>query len=149
MVNEDVCNGNGHCVPACPFGVIALQRDSGIAAKCTFCYDRVAEGMETACAQVCPTDCIEFGAREVLVERAEARVGTLRERGEHEARLYGKDELGGLGVLYVLTRQPGKYGLPDAPTRPALRIAPGFAFAAAMFLALAGVWGLFSAGSGS
>ena len=51
VVQADICNGCGYCVPACPFGVIdrregpADARNVGIAQKCTLCYDRLSEGM--------------------------------------------------------------------------------------------------------
>lgn len=139
LVNEEVCNGNGHCVPACPFGVIGLRRSQGTAAKCTFCYDRVAEGLETACAQVCPTDCIQYGERSTLIEAAHARLAVLQSRGDREATLYGEHELGGLGVLYLLPRPGEVYGLPARPSGPRRRILGGAwaTLAVAAFLAVA------------
>src|ERR1700761_4638441 len=41
VVQEDVCNGCGYCVPACPFGVIDQREDDGRVWKCTLCYDRL------------------------------------------------------------------------------------------------------------
>jgi formate dehydrogenase iron-sulfur subunit len=35
VVQDDVCNGCGYCVPACPFGVIARREQDGQAHKCT------------------------------------------------------------------------------------------------------------------
>ena len=55
VVQDDVCNGCGYCVPACPFGVIARREDDGQAHKCTLCYDRLGAGLEPACAKACPT----------------------------------------------------------------------------------------------
>src|ERR1700736_5588698 len=60
-VQPDVCNGCGYCVPSCPFGVVAVQPSSGVAQKCTLCYDRQKDGLEPACAKACPTDSIAFG----------------------------------------------------------------------------------------
>ena len=37
VVQEDVCNGCGYCVPACPFGVIDQREDDGRVWKCTLC----------------------------------------------------------------------------------------------------------------
>ena len=61
VVQEDVCNGCGYCVSACPFGVIERREDDGRAWKCTLCYDRLKDDMEPACAHACPTDSIQFG----------------------------------------------------------------------------------------
>ena len=44
VVQADVCNGCGYCVPACPFGVIDRHEDDGRAFKCTLCYDRLRAG---------------------------------------------------------------------------------------------------------
>ena len=52
LVQNDVCNGCGYCVVACPFGVIdrrpAPLPDAGGAFKCTFCYDRQKSGLTPA-----------------------------------------------------------------------------------------------------
>ncbi|MBO0747644.1 MAG: 4Fe-4S dicluster domain-containing protein, partial [Acidimicrobiaceae bacterium] len=61
VVQEDVCNGCGYCVPACPYGVLDKREDDGRIWKCTLCYDRLHGGEEPACAQACPTDSIQFG----------------------------------------------------------------------------------------
>src|SRR3546814_10827531 len=63
VVQQDICNGCGYCVPACPFGVVAVDELDGKAHKCTLCYDRPKGGMEPACSKVCPTESIQFGER--------------------------------------------------------------------------------------
>ncbi|HEY3685395.1 MAG TPA: 4Fe-4S dicluster domain-containing protein [Streptosporangiaceae bacterium] len=118
VVQDDVCNGCGYCVPACPYGVIARRESDGGAHKCTLCYDRLGEGMEPACAKACPTDSIQFGPLDDLRERAAARVGELHESGVTEARLYGEspdDGVGGDGAFFLLLDEPEVYGLPPDP----------------------------------
>ena len=61
FVQQDICNGCGYCVPACPFGVVDVSLLDGKAHKCTLCYDRLKGGLEPACAKACPTDSIQFG----------------------------------------------------------------------------------------
>ncbi len=61
VVQQDICNGCGYCVPACPFGVVAINKVDGKAHKCTLCYDRLKGGLEPACAKSCPTNSIQFG----------------------------------------------------------------------------------------
>ncbi len=70
VVQADVCNGCGYCIPACPYGVIDQRKEDGRAWKCTLCYDRLGAGMEPACAKACPTDSIQFGPLDELRERA-------------------------------------------------------------------------------
>ena len=118
VVQDDVCNGCGYCVPACPFGVIARRQEDGQAHKCTLCYDRLGAGLEPACAKACPTDSIQFGPLDELRERAAARVDTLHEGGEAGARLYGHDPndgVGGDGAFFLLLDEPETYGLPPDP----------------------------------
>jgi len=118
VVQPDICNGCGYCVPACPFGVIDRREDDGRAFKCTLCYDRLRDGLEPACAKACPTDSIQFGELDELRARAERRVATLQEAGVAEARLYLEDEadgIGGAGAFFLLLDDPEVYGLPPDP----------------------------------
>ncbi|WP_425246153.1 4Fe-4S dicluster domain-containing protein [Streptomyces sp. NEAU-NA10] len=118
VVQEDICNGCGYCVPACPYGVIDIRPGDGRAFKCTLCYDRLGAGQEPACAQACPTDSIQFGPLEELRERADRRVTELHERGVDQARLYGRDPqdgVGGDGAFFLLLDEPEVYGLPPDP----------------------------------
>jgi len=121
VVQEDICNGCGYCVSACPYGVIDRREDDGRAWKCTLCYDRLKGGLEPACAKACPTDSIQYGPLDELRERAAARVEALHGVGVPEARLYGadpEDGVGGTGAMFLLLDQPEVYGLPPDPVVP-------------------------------
>ena len=127
VVQEDICNGCGYCVPACPFGVIDRrvgeqgQRGVGIAQKCTLCYDRLGAGKTPACAQACPTESIQFGDLDELRERAAARVEALHAQGVSKARLYADspdDGVGGAGAFFLLLDEPEVYGFPPDPVVP-------------------------------
>jgi formate dehydrogenase iron-sulfur subunit len=139
VVQEDICNGCGYCVPACPFGVLdkrhlprkeddaplALpllgQNEDGRVWKCTLCYDRLKGGHEPACAKACPTDSIQFGPLEELRERADRRLEKLEGEGWNGARLYGRDPddgVGGFGAFFLLLDEPEVYGLPPDPVVP-------------------------------
>ncbi|WP_185057161.1 4Fe-4S dicluster domain-containing protein [Thermocatellispora tengchongensis] len=118
VVQADICNGCGYCVPACPYGVIDRRERDGRAWKCTMCYDRLRGGLEPACAKACPTDSIQFGPLDELRERAERRVETLHAAGREDARLYGADPgdgVGGDGAFFLLMDEPEVYGLPPDP----------------------------------
>jgi len=139
VVQEDICNGCGYCVPACPFGVLdkrhlprsphdeplALplfgQKEDGRVWKCTLCYDRLKGGHEPACAKACPTDSIQFGEVDELRERAERRLEKLEAERWNGARLYGNDPedgVGGFGAFFLLLDEPEVYGLPPDPVVP-------------------------------
>ena len=118
VVQPDVCNGCGYCVPACPYGVIDIRKEDGRAFKCTLCYDRLKEGQTPACAQACPTESIQFGELAELHERADRRLAELHEKGVDVARLYGRDPedgVGGDGAFFLLLDEPEVYGLPPDP----------------------------------
>jgi len=118
VVQEDICNGCGYCIPACPYGVIDQREGDGRAWKCTLCYDRIGTGLEPACAKACPTDSIQFGPLDELRERAAGRLSQLHEAGVAEARLYGEDPgdgVGGDGAFFLLLDEPEIYGLPPDP----------------------------------
>jgi formate dehydrogenase iron-sulfur subunit len=136
VVQEDICNGCGYCVPACPFGVLdkrhlarkpddaplALpllgKKEDGRVWKCTLCYDRLKGGHEPACAKACPTDSIQFGELDELRDRAHQRLGKLETQGWNGARLYGEDPddgVGGFGAFFLLLDEPEVYGLPPDP----------------------------------
>jgi formate dehydrogenase iron-sulfur subunit len=144
-VQQDICNGCGYCVVACPFGVIA--RDDGgsyTANKCTLCYDRLKDDMTPACAKVCPTASIQFGEVEELKARARERLGQLHERGVAEARLYGADDAileGGLNSFFLLLDEPEVYNLPSSPSRPSTHVVPAslWTIAASAILGLLGI----------
>ncbi len=155
VVQDDICNGCGYCIPACPYGVIdqrrspAGDRNVGLAQKCTLCYDRIGGGLEPACATACPTDSIQFGPLDELRQRAAERVATLHAAGVTDARLYGEDPgdgVGGTGSVFLLLDEPEVYGLPPDPvctTRdlPAMWRRAGLAAAAMVTLVAAAFLG--------
>ena len=147
VVQAEVCNGCGYCIPACPFGVIARRdgfegrSDRGTAQKCTLCYDRLKGGLEPACAQACPTKSIQFGLLSELQPRAQRRVAELRAQGHADARLYLADErdnaIGGAGAFFLLMDEPAAYRFPEQPLAATRRLGGMWASAAAAMAALA------------
>lgn len=120
-INQDTCNGCRYCVSSCPFGVVSFNEKTGTAKKCTFCDDRIHNGLGPACAKACPTESIQFGFRDDLVAKAQKRVETLKGMGFKEAHLYGADNngfLGGLNAFFLLLAKPAVYNLPDNPQLP-------------------------------
>ncbi|MFF9001267.1 4Fe-4S dicluster domain-containing protein [Streptomyces achromogenes] len=140
VVQQDICNGCGYCVPACPYGVIGRREGDGRVWKCTLCYDRLGVGLEPACAKACPTDSIQFGPLEELRERARDRVARLHAAGVTDARLYGEspeDGVGGAGAFFLLLDEPEVYGLPPDPRVTTLDLPAMWRHAAAAAVTLA------------
>jgi formate dehydrogenase iron-sulfur subunit len=141
VVQEDICNGCGYCVSACPFGVIDRRETDGRAWKCTLCYDRLKGDLQPACAKACPTESIQFGPLDELRVRAAHRVGSLQDSGVTEARLYGEDKndgVGGFGAFFLLLDEPEVYGLPPDPVSTTRDLPGMWKTAGAAALALAG-----------
>jgi formate dehydrogenase iron-sulfur subunit len=123
VIQDDVCNGCGYCITACPFGVISLREieGDGGAHKCTLCYDRIGDGLEPACAKACPTKSIQYGPLEELRANATGRLAQLHADGVGDARLYlasDDDGIGGAGAFFLLLDEPDVYGLPPDPVVP-------------------------------
>src|SRR5207248_8079078 len=131
VVQEDICNGCGYCIPACPFGVLDRRelptedrpgplagKPDGRVWKCTLCYDRLKGGHEPACAHACPTQSIQFGPLDELRERAAERLEQVQEEGWNGAQLYGHDPgggVGGFGGFFLLLDGPEVYGVRPDP----------------------------------
>ena len=147
-VQQDICNGCGFCVPACPFGVIDRASpqghfEPGTAHKCTLCYDRLKDDMTPACAKSCPTASIQFGDLDELQGRARHRLRELRDRGESKAQLYGMPEgeeakeVGPLHAFFLLLDEPETYNLPRVPRLPRKTMAERYGWSAAVGLGFA------------
>jgi len=162
VIQDDVCNGCGYCVVACPFGVIGQRVDAkpdehkthprGTMGKCTLCYDRLKIGEEPACAKACPTESIQYGRVDELRERARRRLEEVREiklRGDafDGAQLYlngENDGIGGGGSIFLLLDRPEVYGLPPNPIDATKRLPEMWRAAAIAAAALAGIAGIAS-----
>lgn len=150
VIQDDICNGCGYCIPACPYGVIDQRPGDGGAFKCTLCYDRLGDGLEPACAKACPTDSIQYGPLDELRERAQQRVDVLQQAGVSEARLYGEDPsdgVGGDGAFFLLLDEPETYGLPPDPVVTTRDLPQMWKWAGAAAGALVGGIGASFAGS--
>ena len=80
------------------------------------CIDRVKAGLVPACAKTCPTGAIKYGEREELIAQAKAEGFKI---------LHGEKELGGLGVVFALNKDPKYYELAENPKAPEKVVALG------------------------
>ncbi len=100
--HEESCIGCGYCIAGCPFNIPRLSKKDSKVYKCTLCSDRVAVGLEPACAKTCPTGAIVFGTKEDMYHHAEGRISDLKSRGFAKAGIYDAPGVGGTHVMYVL-----------------------------------------------
>lgn len=93
QVRAEACTGCGACAEACPFGVVEVGPDPGLAVKCTLCRERRMDGGLPSCAQHCIGRAITLTDEEAL----EAAVGG---RGHWRTGriVYLSDKYSGLGA---------------------------------------------------
>ncbi|HJY88619.1 MAG TPA: formate dehydrogenase subunit beta [Candidatus Acidoferrales bacterium] len=117
---QENCIGCGYCISGCPFDIPRFNTRTKKVYKCTLCVDRVSVGLEPACIKACPTSCLQFGAKDQMLQLAQKRVDQLRAAGFEYASIYDPPGVGGTGVITVLALgdRPEAYGLPKNPTIP-------------------------------
>ena len=118
--DPDKCIGCNYCRVACPFDVPGYNQKEKSMFRCTLCIDRISNDVDMmpACVKSCAPGALLFGDREEMLKMAEDRVSELKDDGFSSARVYGKDELGGLRYIYVLADEPEAYSLPEDPSVP-------------------------------
>ena len=95
------CMGCRYCMVACPFGVPKYEWNKLFpkVRKCTLCSHRVANGKQTACAEICPTGATKFGERDDLINEAQRRIRD--NPGKYVNHIFGLSEVGGTSVLLL------------------------------------------------
>eukprot|EP01022_Parablepharisma_sp_SALTPOND_P014790 TRINITY_DN2051_c0_g1_i1.p1 TRINITY_DN2051_c0_g1~~TRINITY_DN2051_c0_g1_i1.p1 ORF type:complete len:1642 (-),score=446.74 TRINITY_DN2051_c0_g1_i1:4346-9271(-) len=56
-----LCTGDGACVTACPYDARFIDPHFGKVDKCDFCLHRLAQGLQPACVESCPSSARLFG----------------------------------------------------------------------------------------
>ena len=103
------CIGCGLCVKACPFDVPRVDNKTNKVTGCSFCLDRVTNGLIPACAKTCPTGAVRYGERSDIISYAY----DVMAKSKEALYLYGERLFGGLHVLYLLPEKPSVYDLPE------------------------------------
>lgn len=115
VVDKNLCVGLQYC--GCPFDLLRFE-EIGLnrAVKCTFCWNRLDEGQEPACAKTCPPNAIKFGGRDELLAQAHARIQS--NPGRYYNHVYGEHEAGGTSIMYLTAVAPEKLGFPTFDSQP-------------------------------
>lgn len=95
------CIGCRYCMLACPFHIPTFEWDKALPLiqKCTFCADRISEGKTPSCVKTCPSQALQFGEYEIILQEAQNRINS--NHGKYINYIYGKDEVGGTSWLYI------------------------------------------------
>jgi len=111
--DADRCMGCRYCMLACPFNVPKYEWGLVLpkVRKCTMCSERVANGKQTACAEICPTGATKFGDRDALIAEAQQRIRD--NPGKYVNHIYGLNEVGGTSVLLLSSVAFDQFGYPQ------------------------------------
>ncbi len=116
------CVGCRYCQVACPYNIPKFEWTMASAVynpkiiKCELCHERLAEGKEPACTEVCPRHAVIYGKREELLQEAHRRLAA--EPDKYIQSVYGEHEGGGTQVLYISHVPFDRIGLPALGNEP-------------------------------
>jgi len=100
--------------------------------------------MAPACVTACPTDAMEFGDRDELIEKAWARINAAPE-GKYVKHVYGEKEVGGTAWMYISPVEMTELDFPwlsEEPVTKNARTAMGLLpyYATGMLALMAGIY---------
>ena len=98
---EDKCMGCRYCMVSCPFDIPKFEYHSPNPEirKCEMCFERLAKGEVPACVEACPAEALTFGTRREMIAEARRRIQESPDFYHNE--IYGENEAGGTGFLYL------------------------------------------------
>lgn len=127
VVDQNVCVGgkDGKCDFECQMCTYSVPRflpaEPKKMKKCTFCFDRQAQGKAPACVTACLSGTLFFGTREDVLKEGAARLAKLKATYP-DAELIDKDDV---SWIYLLPYPEDKYGMFRDPSRAKQKVALG------------------------
>ena len=91
-------------IESCPYNIPRKSAD-GVLAKCDMCTDRVENGLLPACVKVCPTGAMNFGERDEMLDLANRRLASARNKFP-KAMLLDPDDV---RTIYMVAHDPNLY----------------------------------------
>jgi len=112
------CMGCRYCMVACPFEMPTYEYDRVLTPqvrKCTFCTGADASPSQSvpACVKACPKECLLYGRRSDLLQRAHERIA--QHPDDYVDHVYGEHEAGGTSWLYLSPAPFEQIGFPGMP----------------------------------
>jgi len=118
IYEEGKCIACRSCTAACPFSVPKIDWEDGLPeiTRCRFCFDRVSNDEQPACAKSCATGALTFGERDELLSEAKTRIKDWP--GKYVNHIYGEKEVGGTSWLYLSPIPFKALGFPTLSEEP-------------------------------
>jgi formate dehydrogenase iron-sulfur subunit len=117
--DADKCIGCRYCMVACPFGVPKYDWNSPNPKinKCALGCMANGQRNTPACVQACPQKALYYGDRQELLTIARSQIAN--NPGKYINHIYGANELGGTGVMYLANASFDQLGFrTDLPNEP-------------------------------
>jgi formate dehydrogenase iron-sulfur subunit len=99
--------GEENLAEMCPFNIPRKDKKTGQWFKCSFCSDRIANGLEPACVKACPTGALVFGEREKILALAKKRLLVVKKDHPNATLLDAED----VRWIYLLHEAEGSFQL--------------------------------------
>lgn len=101
VYNYERCIGCRYCMLACPFQIPTFEWESARPwiQKCSFCSERIEDGMIPACIKVCPTTTMFYDEYNVVLAEAKKRIAD--NPAKYVNHIYGEKEAGGTSWIYI------------------------------------------------
>ena len=134
---ESKCMGCRFCMVSCPFDVPKLEYDSAVPKihKCGMCADNLAKGELPACVENCPNEALMIGKRSEIINTARKRI--LDNPDKYHNYIYGENEAGGTGVMYLASVPFEQLGFKtNLGTKPYPEYTKGFLYSVPIVLIL-------------
>lgn len=74
LIDEQRCLACHQCEEFCPYGAPQFNTQIKKMQKCTMCVDRVDQGLQPACATLCPTGALQWGDWDQIKDKGVDRV---------------------------------------------------------------------------
>lgn len=101
VYNYDRCIGCRYCMLSCPFQIPTFEWESTHpwVQKCSFCSERIKDGLLPACIKVCPTTTMYYGEYNDVLGEAKKRIAA--NPSKYVNHIYGEKEGGGTSWIYI------------------------------------------------
>jgi formate dehydrogenase iron-sulfur subunit len=101
VYDYDRCIGCRYCMLACPFRIPTYEWESPRpwVQKCSFCSERIKDGLVPSCIKACPTTTMFYGEDKEVMAEAKTRIAD--NPGKYVNHIYGEKEAGGTSWLYI------------------------------------------------